>query len=75
MQSSHIMVFLIVLTVFAWKMLDSYFKNRRTRQKGEVSKDAEEMMAHIDALEERIRVLEQIVTDPKENLSQTIKNL
>jgi len=75
MQSSHLLVVLIFIIIFGSKVLGDYYRSRsRGREKAE-DEEAVLMMAKIDELEERIRVLEQIVTDPKESLSRQINNL
>lgn len=44
-------------------------------QKGASHEDATAMMQRIDALEERVRVLERIVTEDKHDLRREISNL
>lgn len=63
----------IVAIVFA---ADSYQKHLKLkREKEEHDPEIEESLAKIAVLEERIRVLERIVTENKPDLSREIENL
>lgn len=75
MQSSHLFILLILVIIFGSKMLGDYLKGRSHGRDKNANKEAEIMMTRIDELEERVRVLEQIVTDPRESLSRKINNL
>lgn len=64
----------IVAIVFAADTIQKYMKMKnaeKTRQDPEL----EETLAQIERLEERIRVLERIVTESKHDLGQEIDNL
>ena len=76
MQSSHLLVLFIVLIACGWSLFDSYLKRRRKDRRAAASdEDAQAMLARIDELEERIRVIEKIVTDPKDRLARAIDDL
>ena len=66
----------IVLIVAVVMIADSWVKIARARAAKRIDdKDAEEMLGRIDALEERIRVLERIVTEDKHDLRREIGRL
>ncbi len=76
MQSSHILAFLIILVIFGSKAMSDYFKSRtRANKRQRDSAETDELNARIDLLEERVRTLEAIVTDPRESLSRQINSL
>lgn len=75
MQSSHIFVLLIIFICAGYGLAARVLKERaRAPRKAEVE-ESENMLARINELEERVRILEQIITDPKESLSRKISNL
>lgn len=76
MQSAHLLAFLIILTIFGSMALRDYFKHvgRRHHERAD-EEDADELNARIDLLEERVRTLEKIVTDPRDDLSRQINSL
>ena len=63
----------IVAIVLAANSFDQYQKLRHRKKEG--SKIAEETQAKMDRLEERIEVLERIVTENKFDLRQEINRL
>lgn len=67
-------VIAIVFLAFLGSTLKTYFESKRddTRKK---DADADENLARLAQLEERIRVLERIVTDEQFDLKQRFKNL
>lgn len=71
MTGTHIVW--IIVVVMAFTTLQSWIKRRH--QKPEPNQDAEDMLQKIDLLEERIRVLERIVTEHNIDLKQQIDNL
>ncbi|MEL7536308.1 MAG: hypothetical protein AAFX44_14395 [Pseudomonadota bacterium] len=76
MQSAHILAFLIILTIFGSMALRDYFKYRsRAERDREDLNEADDLNARIDLLEERVRTLEKIVTDPRDDLSRKINSL
>lgn len=64
----------IVLIVFIFRLLDNHFK-RNAEAKQSEAPDGEDMLARVDAMEERIRVLEKIVTDDRYDLKREFKDL
>lgn len=75
MQSSHIFVLLIILIGTGYALLERMLKERAKAPNKAQLEQSERMLADMRKLEERVRVLEQIVTDPKESLSRKINNL
>ncbi len=60
------MIVAVVFLVVVGGIVKSYFNSRAERGSGEAAqKDADELRDHIATLEDRIRVLERIVTDTK----------
>lgn len=74
MTGTHIV--LIVMVVMGFSALQSWIKHRnRSIEAGANADDASEMLEKIDILEERIRVLERIVTERNIDLKQQIDDL
>lgn len=71
MTGTHIV--LIVMVVMGFTALQSWLKYRNNAIAS--SGEAEDMSARIDLLEERIRVLERIVTERNIDLRQRIDEL
>ena len=71
-MNSMFFVVCIVAIGCATAVLTEYFKSKAKREKQSVGADT---MAQIDALEERIRVLERIVTQKRFDLRQEIDEL
>jgi hypothetical protein len=66
-------VFLTVTVVLCAKLIQTYIENRnRTRLENEAD---DETLLKIDRLEERIQVLERIVTEDRYDLKKRIDNL
>ena len=63
----------IVAIVFTADTIQRYLKVKE--KKKEQDPELEEMLAHIEKLEERIRVLERIVTENKFDLGREIDRL
>lgn len=63
----------IVVVVFAAETYQKYLKMKHEKNKHDP--ELEESLARIEMLEERIRVLERIVTENKPDLGQEIDNL
>jgi hypothetical protein len=63
-----------VAIVFVGNAFQTYIKSRGARS-GEDSSELEETLAKIEVLEERIRVLERIVTENKYDLKSEINSL
>ena len=66
-------VFLIVAVVMFAGLIETWLKQRAG--KAESDENISDALARIDLLEERIRVLERIVTESKVDLKQQIDNL
>lgn len=66
-------VFCIVAVVMVADTIQKYLK-MKTKER-ESDPELEKTLAHIEALEERIRVLERIVTESKVDLKQEIDRL
>ncbi|HEX6999436.1 MAG TPA: hypothetical protein VF322_14950 [Gammaproteobacteria bacterium] len=65
-------VLTIIILSFAFKLLDSWIKHRRDSRAAEAES---EMSKRIDAIEDRVKVLERIVTDERFDLRREFKNL
>lgn len=63
----------IVAIVFAADTLQKYMKMKNQEKKSDP--ELEETLAHIEQLEERIRVLERIVTENRTDLRSEIDRL
>ena len=63
----------IVVVVFAADSYQKYLKMKHEKEKHDP--ELEESLAKIERLEERIRVLERIVTESKHDLGREIDNL
>lgn len=72
-MSTMFYVVCIVAVVFAADSYQKYLKMRHEKQQSDP--ELEESLAKIDRLEERIRVLERIVTESKTDLGREIDNL
>ncbi|MDH3577159.1 MAG: nitrite reductase [Gammaproteobacteria bacterium] len=64
----------IVAIVFTAETIQKYMK-MKNEEKRALDPELEETLAQIERLEERIKVLERIVTENKYDLSQEISNL
>jgi len=73
MNSSLFFVVCIIAIVFTADTIQKYLKVKG--QKKEDDPELEETLAQIERLEERIRVLERIVTENKFDLGREIDNL
>lgn len=63
----------IVAIVFTADTIQKYLKMKNAER--EADPELEEMLAHIEKLEERIRVLERIVTENRFDLKKEIDKL
>ena len=73
MNSSLFFVVCIVAIVFAAQTIQKYLKMRHEKQQNDP--ELEETLVHIERLEERIKVLERIVTENKFDLGREIDRL
>ena len=73
-MSTLFYVVCIVAIVFTADTIQKYMKMKNEERK-EQDPELEETLAHVEKLEERIRVLERIVTENKYDLGKEIDNL
>jgi len=73
-MNTFVFILCIVAIVVGADTIQKIYKVRASKQEKDVGTD-EEASAKLDQLEERIRVLERIVTESKHDLSREIKNL
>lgn len=72
-MSNMFYVVCIVAIIFTAATIQKYLKTKNKER--EVDPELEETLAHIEKLEERIRVLERIVTENKFDLRSEIDRL
>ncbi|MBT8107580.1 MAG: hypothetical protein KJP17_05060 [Gammaproteobacteria bacterium] len=72
-MSTLFYVVCIVAIVFTADTIQKYMKMKNSEKKSDP--ELEETLAHIDKLEERIRVLERIVTESKHDLRKEFDRL
>ena len=72
-MSTLFYVVCIVAIVFTADTIHKYMKMKKEERKSDP--ELEETLAHIEKLEERIRVLERIVTENKYDLGREIEKL
>ena len=72
-MSTLFYVVCIVAIVFTADTIQKYMKMKNSEKKSDP--ELQETLAHIDQLEERIRVLERIVTESKRDLRKEIDRL
>ncbi len=72
-MSTLFYVVCIVAIVFTADTIQKYLKMKNSEKVSDT--ELEETLAHIERLEERIRVLERIVTEDKVDLRQEIDKL
>ena len=65
----------IVAIVFTADTVQKYLKMKNHEKKSDPDPELEETLAHIEQLEERIRVLERIVTESRTDLKSEIDRL
>ena len=73
MTSSYTFVLCIIAIVMLARVIQVYIMHRH--KKPEVDTEIEETLAKVDVLEERIRVLERIVTENRFDLKKEIDDL
>lgn len=72
-MNTFLFVVTIVAIVCTADTIQKIYKARASKQAGDA--DTDEAMAKLDQLEERIRVLERIVTEDKHDLRREINRL
>jgi membrane protein implicated in regulation of membrane protease activity len=73
MNNSYTFVLAIVVVVMCAQLAKTYLKQRARRP--EPNEELEQTMAKIDELEDRIKVLERIVTEKRYDLKSEIDSL
>lgn len=73
MNNPFTFVLMLVIVVLVARLIRAYIESRP--DKGESDLDIERTLAKIDTLEERIQVLERIVTESRFDLKQQIDGL
>ena len=73
-MNTFVFIICIVVIVVGADTIQKIYKVRNSKKAKDTAAD-EEASAKLDLLEERIRVLERIVTESKHDLSREIKNL
>jgi len=73
-MNTFVFILCIVAIVVGADTIQKIYKVRASKLEKDVGAD-EEASAKLDQLEERIRVLERIVTESKHDLSREIRNL
>jgi uncharacterized protein (DUF342 family) len=73
-MNTFVFILCIVAIVVCADTIQKIYKVRANKQEQDIGTD-EEAQAKLDQLEERIRVLERIVTESKHDLSREIRNL
>ena len=73
-MNTFVFILCIVAIVMGADTIQKIYKVRASKQEKDAGTD-EEASAKLDQLEERIRVLERIVTESKHDLSREIRNL
>ncbi len=73
-MNTFAMVVMIVAIVFTAQTIQHYLKMKTAEKKAQ-SPELEETLLHIERLEERIKVLERIVTEHKHDLKREINEL
>ena len=75
MSGSHVFVLLIIALSLGYALMRTWMANRSETQVADTDADADVMLDKINALEERIQVLERIITDHDIDLRKEIDRL
>lgn len=75
MSSAHIFVIALVAIVLLAGIAKEYLRHHRRESEPKRDDEWEATLARLRELEERVRVLERIVTDPQEGLRREINRL
>ncbi|WP_405235797.1 hypothetical protein [Lentisalinibacter orientalis] len=75
MSSAHIFVIVLVAIVLLAGIAKEYLRHHRREEDPKQDEEWEATLARLRELEERVRVLERIVTDPQEGLRREINRL
>lgn len=68
-------VIALVTVVLCARLIQVYIETRNNRSRSAEDVDVEQTIAKIEALEERVRVLERIITEHRFDLEKQIDNL
>lgn len=74
MNNVFTFVLALVAIVMVARIVQSYLE-RKQEKKGDSEGEIEETLARIDTLEERVRVLERIITENRYDLKRQIDSL
>jgi len=74
MSGSHIFILAVIALSLGYALVRNWM-NRQPQAAADGHDEADEMLARIDQLEERIRVLERIITDGNYDLKKEIDGL
>ncbi|NBC22697.1 MAG: hypothetical protein GVY21_04385 [Gammaproteobacteria bacterium] len=75
MSSAHVFVIVLVAIVLLAGIAKEYLRHHRREEDPKGDEELEATVARLEELEERVRVLERIVTDPQEGLRREINRL
>lgn len=75
MRSPFDFVLAIVIIAIGYQMFKTYMEHRNQARTSPEAGEADALRRRIDELEERIRVLERIVTDETSSLRQQFRDL
>ncbi|HKL62391.1 MAG TPA: hypothetical protein VJ883_03425 [Woeseiaceae bacterium] len=75
MSSAHVFVIVLVAIVLLAGIAKEYFRHHRRDDDPKRNEEWDATVARLEELEERVRVLERIVTDPQEGLRREINRL
>ncbi len=75
MSSAHMFVIALVAIVLLAGIVKEYLRHHRRDEDPNRDEEREATVARLEELEERVRVLERIVTDPREGLRREINRL
>lgn len=75
MSSAHVFVIVLVAIVLLAGIAKEYLRHHRSDGETKQDEEWEATLARLEELEERVRVLERIVTDPQEGLRREINRL
>ena len=74
MSGSHVFILAVIALSLGYALVKNWM-SRQPQAATDANEEADEMLSRIDQLEERIRVLERIITDGKYDLKEEIDSL
>ena len=75
MNGTFTFIFLVVLVCLCFQLAQTYLEHRNKNKKTPIDEELEETLEKIDKLEDRIRVLERIITESRFDLKKEIDSL